>query len=42
MKKSILYISANPEGLVGAPVGSIFYRNNQKFYQNDERMPLGL
>ena len=32
MKKSILYIQSNPEGLVSAPINSIFYRNGKKYY----------
>jgi len=32
MKKPTLYIQSNPEGLVSAPINSIFYRNGQKYY----------
>lgn len=32
MKKSILYIQSNPEGLVSAPIGSIFYRDSRNYY----------
>lgn len=35
MAKSTLYVTANPEGLVGGPIGSLFYRDGRKFYLID-------